>query len=360
MQFPAYVPAAVRDFITLQIEGKEGWWKGLAARAVEAEQELSEIKQAIEVRILRNENEYVVGLRRKEAETQKIYSSLIEELECLRRLIHDARMRDAYALLTLEISDDEQWRCFINAAYVAQDNYAEWRNHLKQAEEEKEKIADAANKLAYLIENFSKNGVQGPPEFYSVRDLLRITECDDPSENNRYIWQAVRKDVLGERRKELEPDKQRQLDSPLPEVGERSRRSNSRIPRIRIQFVSSEDVVEHDPLAPLRYGWEKAPRLSALLRTVAKVARDFEPREDGMIGAAVNTRQGSTKTAYIRALAYLLCNARKFALTNRLMRAMAIIANVVINSPDIDITYDDVRKAAASSATSGWKSQDKK
>lgn len=358
MQFPAYVPAAVRDFITFLVEGKERGWEGLAACVVKAEQELSEIRQAIEVRTWRNENEYVVGLRWKEAEAQKNRSSLIDDLECLRRLIHDARMRDAYALLTLEISDDEQWRCLINAAYVARDDFAEWRNHLKQADEAKEKIADAADKLAGLIENFSKNGVEGPPEFYSVRALLRITECDGPSENNRYIWQAVRKDVLGERRKELEPDKQQQFDLPSPEFGEGSRRPNFRIPRIR--FVSSQDVVEHDPLAALRYGWEKAPQLPALLRTVAKLARDFEPREDGVIGAVVNTRQGSTKTAYIRALAYLLYNARKFALTNRLMRAMAIIANVVINSPDVDVTYDDVRKALASPATSGWKSQDKK
>lgn len=360
MQFPVYVPAAVRDFITFLVEGKEREWEGLAACVVKAEQELSEIRQAIEVRIWRNENEYVVGLRWKEAEAQKNCSSLIDDLECLRRLIHDARMREAYALLTLEISDDEQWRSLINAAYVARDDFAEWRNHLKQAEEAKEKIADAADKLAGLIENFSKNGVQGPPEFYSVRDLLRITEYDGPSENNRYIWQAVRKDVLGERRKELEPDKQQQFDLPSPEVGERSRRPNFLTPRIRIRFVSSEDVVEHDPLAPLRYGWEKAPQLPALLRTVAKVARDFEPHEDGVIGAVVNTRQGNTKTAYVRALAYLLLVRHKFALTNRLMRAMAIIANVAINSPDVDVTYDDVRKALANPATSDWKTQGKK
>jgi hypothetical protein len=29
------------------------------------------------------------------------------------------------------------------------------------------------------------------------------------------------------------------------------------------------------------------------------------------------------------------------------MQAMAIVANVVINLPDVDVTYDDVRKALA-------------
>jgi hypothetical protein len=40
-------------------------------------------------------------------------------VDCLRRLAHDVRMRDAFALLTREFTDDQQWRNFIYAAWVA-------------------------------------------------------------------------------------------------------------------------------------------------------------------------------------------------------------------------------------------------
>ena len=55
--------------------------------------------------------------------------------------------------------------------------------------------------------------------------------------------------------------------------------------------------------------------------------------------------QRSPKTEYLRAFGHLLSNNHSFTLTKKIMQAMAIVANVVINLPDVDVTYDDVRKA---------------
>jgi hypothetical protein len=100
----------------------------------------------------------------------------------------------------------------------------------------------------------------------------------------------------------------------------------------------------------LRYAWGTAPEFSALLETVASAARDFKPSETGMIGAAIESRQRSPKTEYLRAFGNLLTDVHGIALTTPIMQAMAITANVVINLPDVYVTYDDVRK-------SGWKTQ---
>jgi hypothetical protein len=84
-----------------------------------------------------------------------------------------------------------------------------------------------------------------------------------------------------------------------------------------------------------------------LLDTLANAARSFNPSATGMIGAAIASRQRSPKTEYLRAFGKLLSDEHGFALTTPIVKAMAITANVVINLPDVDVTYDDVRKALA-------------
>jgi len=119
---------------------------------------------------------------------------------------------------------------------------------------------------------------------------------------------------------------------------------------LEIVIVPAGEKAEIDPVEEarntLRYAWGTAPDFSALLDTVAKAARGFKPSESGMIGAAIESRQRSPKTEYLRAFGNLL-TAHSFALTTPIMRAMATVANVVINLPDVDVTYDDVRKALA-------------
>lgn len=63
-----------------------------------------------------------------------------------------------------------------------------------------------------------------------------------------------------------------------------------------------------------------------------------------MVGAAIQSRQSSVKTEYLRAFAHLLNDVHHLKMTPGILRAMAVTANVTINLPDVDVTYDDVRK----------------
>ncbi|WON72877.1 hypothetical protein [Nitrosospira sp. Is2] len=356
MDFAAHVPAAVREYTTALLEGDK-MGSGLVASIANFERQLFETKEAIEVEARLGSGGSLITLREQEAELGNIRDVLVEHRNCLLRLVHDHRMLSAYLLLIPEITSDEQWYQIINSAYGAGKDFERWRERLRLAHEEKEEIADIAEKLARAIDKFSRNGVEGPAEFYSVRVLLGNTDNDESGGHNQYIWQAARKDLLGERENTRERHEPAQpsleFESEL-EVGPvLSHHSN-------IRFVSPGEPVEHDPLAGVRYGWEKAPPLAALLKTVAKAGRDFKPQEEGVIDAALESRQGSVKTQYLRALAYLLIIVNNFTLTTPLMRAMSIIANVVINLPDVDVTYDDVRKALSHRAIGHWKTRGKK
>lgn len=346
MKFPAYVPQIVRTYLKEMLEGSEHREHGWNTSLENSKQEIIEIEKAIERSSGRGEVEILDSLHQQRIEAVKLRDILAAEVECLQRLIHDERMRNAYALLIYEISEDEQWCLVIDAAWAARGDFGDYRERLKQAEEQKTEIANTAAKLASQLNRFSEIGITGPDEFYSVRDLLRKTDNDDSRATNSQIWKDMRKHVVGDyRRQDRKLEKQQELDFPLSESDRIMIVGYGNSQPLNIRFVSVGAQGRFDPLADLRYGWEKAPPLAALLRTVAKAAEDFVPAEDGMIGAALTSRQGSVKSEYIRAFAYLLFDRHKFDATPGIMRAMAIISTVVIDKSDIDVTYDDVRKA---------------
>ena len=66
-----------------------------------------------------------------------------------------------------------------------------------------------------------------------------------------------------------------------------------------------------------------------------------------MIDAAIRARQKNPKTEYLRALLYLLIDEHGFAITKPIMKAIAIMTTVAIDSPDVVATCDDVQKAFA-------------
>jgi len=339
LKFPAYVPVAVRAHITTLIEGDSlepmGWQESLES----AERQLAEIDGKIESCIRWGKDDYLPGLRKDKAEAVAHRDMLAGDVDCLQRLAHDARMRDAFALLTREFTDDIQWRNFIYAAWSARVDFAKYRDRLKRAAELKGEIADAAEILAKLIRQFSETGINGPGEFYSIPELLRQTDNHEMQDHNLQMWRSMRRHVLG--------------DLPRRDVPEKrpARESSEPMPPIEIVFVPMGEKAEIDPKEEARnmlgYAWGTAPDFSALLDTVAKAGRAFKPSETGMIGAAIESRQRSPKTEYLRAFGNLLTDVHRFALTTQAMQAMAIVANVVINLPDVDVTYDDVRKALA-------------
>ena len=347
MDFPAYVPAAVRAHITTLIEGDSrepmGWQEALSS----AERELAEIESAIETKTRRGEVDSLDGLRKRRAEAAEHRDRLVGDMDCLRRLAHDDRMQEAYTLLTSELLDDKQLRGFVYAAWAARADYSKYRKRLKRAAELKEEISVTAETLAKLIRQFSDTGINGPSEFYSVPELLRKTDNHELRGHNLHMWRFMRKHVLGDpQEREPEPDNQNEPALPIPE-SDRVIELEGVSVHIRRHFVAPGDPVEHAPLAGLRYGWGVSPDLSELLDTVSKAAREFKPTESGMIGAAIDSRQRSEKTEYLRAFANLLIDVHHIDLTNTVMRAMAIVANVAINQPDIAVMLGDVRQTLA-------------
>jgi hypothetical protein len=312
-----------------------GWGESLAS----AERQLAEIDGKIESCIRWGKDDYLPGLRKERARAAEHRDRLAGDVDCLRRLAHDARMRDAFALLTREFTDDRQWRNFTYAAWSARVDYSKYRDLLKRAAELKAEIGDAADTLANLIRQFSETGNSGPGEFYSIPELLRQTDNRKMQGHNLHMWRSMRRHVLGDLPRDDVPEVK-----PAEEGGEPVR-------PIEIVIVPMDGKAEIDPVEEarniLRYAWGTAPNFPALLDTVAKAARRFEPSESGMIGAAIESRQRSPKTEYLRAFGALLTGAHGFALTTPIMKAMAIVANVVINLPDVDVTYDDARKALA-------------
>lgn len=298
MDFPAYVPVAVREYITALIEGYPGllgWWEvvishdaghlaSLDIRIEELERRLATLSPA-EVPQAQVD---LSDLRRWRTSAVEQRDETIEQQKCLWRLASDLRMREAYAQLTREFSNDQQWHNFIEAAWMARIDYSKHRDALKRAVELKDKIADAAETLAELLFQFHRTGVGGPREFYFY-------------------------------------------------------------------------LTPHG-------GLSRPTEMLEAIAKLAEAARDFlpsspyicRPAEVNMIGAAIQSRQRSPKTEYLRAFGNLLTDTHGLTLTTPILKAIAIVANVVINLPDVDVTYDDVRKALAKLGVERMENSDEK
>jgi len=352
MDFPAYVPAAVRAHITTLIEGDSwepmGWQESLAS----AERRLAEIDGKIESCMRWGKDDYLPGLRKERAEAVAHRDRLAGDVDCLQRLAQDARMRRAYALLTREFADDRQWRDFIHSAWAARVDFAEYRDRVKRAAELTGEIAEAAETLAKLIRQFSDTGVNGPSEFYSIPELLRQTDNHEMQDHNLHMWRFMRRYVLGDPPRRDVPDAKsaKEGGDPMPPI------EIVGVPMGEIPEIAPEEAARN----MLRYAWGTAPDFSALLGTMANAARAFKPSETGMIGAAIESRQRSPKMECLRAFGTLLTDVHGFALTKPIIKAMAITANVVINLPDVDVTYDDVRKALAKLGVERLENSEKK
>jgi hypothetical protein len=157
-----------------------GWQGSLA----DAERRLAEIDEKIQSSIRLGKDDCLPGLRKERAEAVAHRNSLAGDVDCLRRLARDATMRDAYALLTREFTDDRQWRNFIYAAWAARVDFAKYRDRLRRAAELTGEIAQAAETLAKLIRQFSETGINGPSEFYSIPELLRQTDNHEMQGHN--------------------------------------------------------------------------------------------------------------------------------------------------------------------------------
>lgn len=323
MNHPDFVPEAARSYLSSLLEGDSWEPMGWRAVLVSAEEVLSCLKSNVT-----NTDEQ----RKQIAEAQAHRDEVADSVACLERLAADARMKDPYQLLTNEFTENQQWERFIHAAWAARMDYSKYRDRVKRTMELKGKIAQKAEELAKLIRQIGDTGVNAPGEFFLMDELLRQTDSGERRPSDRILWSGLKKYVLG--------------DPP-----ERESKALMQNHPIKIEIVAAENVQvspEDQARNTARYSWGIAPSVSACLETIANVARQFEPKETGAIGAAIRTRQRSDKTEYIRAFGQIMTQFQGLEIAGTTMKAMALVANVVINLPDVDVTYDDVRKALQS------------
>ena len=293
MRFPGYVPDAVQNYITALIDG-DGSYKGWA--------------------VVTNEP----GLE-----------WLVPVVAFLRRFeTQDEVIRECFQYLAQEKFSDADKKRFVNAAWVAlASDYPQYRQHLKNAEKQREEIAKKAAELATLIREISRHGLSDlPMEFDDVRTLLRETDGTDP------IWPIMRRHLLGE---PMEPPSENAATDDEVEV--------IVCREVEIKIGTAQKLA---PVAQLRedigYTWGIAPGLPELLDTVARAARNYEPQFYGRIGAAIEKRQNNDKTQYLRAFRHELDG---FDMTLPILNAMACMATVALNDPNVVVSCDDVKQA---------------
>lgn len=333
MNFPAYVPTGARDYIRRTLEGGTDGdhWKGINAFVAEYRAD---------------------GIQ----DSDDALQGLLKEQACLQRFAHDSRMRDAYTALQVVFTTDAEYAGFLRCAEAASLDFAPWRESIKTANAVKSGIANKARELASLIEQAGKEGHgYAPAEFFSVCTLLAETEADG---HNRHIWPSVRGTITGEQR-ELPPvDQAEAAGDEIPravkvvwsdEECDEARQVDQDALLIRVVPMEGGGKVERDPEQKaremLRYAWEKAPDLPALLETVAQAATHWTPGVGGAIGAAIASRQKNRATEYLRAFDKSLRENGIAYRSAGFRKAMACVANVVLNDPDMDVSADAVRKA---------------
>jgi hypothetical protein len=276
-------------------------------------------------------------LRRQKLEAINHRDWLAEELSCLKRLGHHRDMPQVFELLQHDFPDGEKVEDFIYCAWAARIDFAKYREGLKKASKIKQEIAEVANNLSKLLHMLSNTGVMGPGELFSIPELLKQTDNHNLNDHNLQMWRSMRMHILGDK-----------LDRCFEDSSIIHSEQVSNQP-VNIQIIPIESNIKIDPAEEqrnmLRYAWGTAPDVSALIETISKAAFNFQPKESDMIGAAVQSRQHSQKTEYIRALWFLLSDSHKFLLTLQIRKAICLVANVVLDSPEIEVTLDDVNKA---------------
>ena len=272
MDAPSYVPQGARDHVQHFLGHYEPYLE-------EGERELARIDADIHAWSQRLQSlplseipnaarDKMAELRQRQKERAEWNKQLESDINAIRRLIHDVRMKEAYRILSDAFFEDEpkernrRFDGFIYAAWAARIDFNPRRDKLKRARDLKNEIAKTADNLAALLRQIGETGEYLPPEFYGVDYLLRATENTDLNGKNLYMWRAMRGHILGDPPRRTEPDPEKE---PSPQE-----------PALTIRFL---EPGEHPPIDPagqaranLRYGWGVAPSVSALLDTLVRAS----------------------------------------------------------------------------------------
>lgn len=327
MKFPAYVPQPVRDYIFEYLKGdKNHEWCGaeltldkLKKQLLESERNFKAIKQ--------NNPKDKKLIEVSQAENSKLRQSVdaySTNIDFMNRIAFDERMQEAYALLTSMFHEENRFKAFFSCAWSAVADYQERREDIRKAKDLKKEVSKTARKLARLLYSFREFDISPPLEFMNISTLL------DKAEHKNYDEFSV----------EWENLKQYAI---CPFENYLNKKEYSELSNSKLSDFEQKRILDEIDMK-MYMAWSRAPNLREALNALAVAADDFEPSfSSESIIAGTASRKNNIKTDYIRAFAVLLTD-REFALTAELKRCIAIVSNVVINSPDIDVDYDAVRK----------------
>jgi hypothetical protein len=157
VKFPAYVPAAVLQYITALLYGGNGTRGWVAAAKEPGNEWIAEVVA------------FLHRFEKKNVDIEKMFSHL-----------NDANLSDADKKL------------FVNFAWAALTDYGKYRDAVKKAAKLNQDIATKAQELASLLDAIQGRGLSDVPiEFYDVRTLLHETD------NRRDLtWWPVNRDNL--------------------------------------------------------------------------------------------------------------------------------------------------------------------
>lgn len=333
MDFPSYVPHAVRVSMANRLDGPEGWLQVLAK--ADAEVQKFEFLQSRYV----NDPNALDGIRLQRIDAVQHRDHLAAEVACLQRLVGDERMQPAYAKLAGALTTDEQLSGFIYAAWAARMDYGKHRDRAKAAEELARDVVAASGVLADVLRKAeSFVGPFLPSEFFSIESLLEKTE-HDREHRDFHMWPSMRRAILG-----TPHPRSTALGDPPPAA------ANYTPPQFEIRLVPVDKGHEVDPAEEqrnmLRYAWATAPSMARIIATMQREALAYVPTESGAIGAALASRKRNAKTEYLRAFGALL-RGHGIDRTPGIVNAMAVTATVVLNEADDAVTAADVRSALA-------------
>jgi hypothetical protein len=299
VKFPAYVPAAVRDHVsrllpvlTSIIDTPPGQVPHVVRAYFE---EHNKTGAHYERKFKSFADEHLATIIEKRPHRNE----LALHKECLIRIAQDERMREAYTLLATQFSEDESWHKLIWAATTASQDFRTYRLELSHASRACKEIAAACEYIGSLLEEIDNCNVR-VPAFYSFYVLMN-------KEGATYeVNGVVPEDMVWLRVEDI-----------LRRLSEMARTTAGEIDNRKV------DLSE-------QYAWRIA-------------SFEHNSPQNALVMSALKTRQSNRKTEHLRAFGYGLAIEDPNALTSTVQKAMAYIATVVINDPDIVVTYDDVR-----------------
>lgn len=250
-------------------------------------------------------------------------------------------MKEAVSLVEKQFNDQD-WRDFLGSALGAYYDYTRHREKADKAKDLAKKISSAATKLAKLIDDFESLKIDNQPaDFTRIEYLLERTENEELFYSKFEEWRNVKSNLLGE----LEP-----RTSTLYQTGNRAdlhpffyiyQEDFFRTFATVQKYTSDLEAFKDGSSSP----WSAAPSIPSLLRNLAISASVYKPAYTGAVGAATLKQKPHPEFEFVRGWGHILANASNISLSNKVIRAMTVVANILLDDESRTLSDEGVRHA---------------